>query len=83
MSNDGWTGVRTGPMRGQPLTLCRRHGGWWTALMPCPACGLAARVVSLEGQLGACQQQQRDDQARRCAECRQRPTCPMPANGVA
>jgi len=41
---DGWDGPMTGPMRGEPLQRCARHGGWWTRLRPCPACQIAARV---------------------------------------
>lgn len=70
---DGWTGVMTGPMRGLPIVRCRVHGGWWTKTYPCPACGLALRVLSLEAQLAVCTGQQQAVQDRRCAECRQKP----------
>jgi hypothetical protein len=70
---DGWDGPMTGPMRGQPLTLCRIHGGWWTTSLPCPACGLASLVFGLEAALRGCQREQQDARDRRCAECRQKP----------
>jgi hypothetical protein len=64
----------TGTMRGLELALCRIHGGWWTSATPCPACSLASRVISLEAQIAAIGQRYRDDAAKRCAECRQKPT---------
>ena len=50
-------------MRGRPLVRCVTHGGWWTVDTPCPACALQVRVVALE-----------TEQARRCAECKQKGT---------
>jgi hypothetical protein len=66
---DDWTGPRDGPFRGERLTRCPIHSGWWRPSQPCPACALAARVMALEAQLAAA----KTGQDRRCQECKQKP----------
>lgn len=51
MINDGWTGPRDGPFRGEHLKTCAVHGGWWTPSRPCPACVLQRRVDQRESQV--------------------------------
>ena len=48
MTDPDWAGPMTGPMRGEPLLCCPKHGGWWTLSHPCPACALERRVAALE-----------------------------------
>lgn len=65
--NDGWTGPRDGPFRGDHLQWCRAHSGFWTRSKPCPACQLETQLRALKAEK-ACQ----------CADCRK----PGPVNGT-
>jgi hypothetical protein len=48
MKDPGWDGPMTGTMRGLPLLRCKKHGGWWTTMRPCPACKLEGEIVQLK-----------------------------------
>ena len=66
MIDDGWIGKREGGFRGDHIVYCRQH---------VPA------IPYYEGQpCPACQP--REETARRCAECRQKPACATNTDGV-
>ena len=66
--NDGWTGVRDGPFRGKRLSICAKGHEPVTYTVPgCPICTREERIRVLIVSIQA-------EQAKRCAECRQKGT---------
>jgi hypothetical protein len=64
--NDGWTGVRTGPMRGRPLSICAKgHEPVTYTVKACPICERDERIRVLIVSIQA-------EHVKRCAECRQK-----------
>ena len=66
--NDGWTGVRDGPFRGKRLSICAKgHEPVTYTAKVCPICEALERIRVLLVSIQA-------EQAKRCAECRQKGT---------